>query len=197
MDAWEYAEILKKHVPDLLAIAPDKTFTLLCDLLEKAVEYSTEPERRESKEGLSFIWRPAIEKKEQNYKHDQLRDSLVDAVRDSSDKFMREDAMQLPSVVARLEDRRWTVFKRIALHMLRAFPDKAGDLVAARLTNHDYFEVSGLRHEYALLSRDCFGRLLLDQQQIILGWIDAISVSEEQERKSYQRFIGKEPPRPK
>ena len=194
MDAWEYGEILKKHVPDLLEAAPDKTFTLLCDLLEKAVEYSTKPERRDAKEDLSFIWHPAIEEHEQNMKYDQPQDSLVDAVRDTGEKLVSEDTVQLPVMVDGLEGRGWTVFKRIALHLLRVFPDKAGNLVAARLTNHDYYETSELRHEYTLLSRDCFGRLQAEQKQVILGWIDAIAVDAEEEREAHRRFMGSEPP---
>ena len=194
MDAWEYGEILKKHVPDLLAVTPDKTFSLLCDLLGKAVEYSTDPKCHADKFDYSFIWRPAIEENEQNTKFDQPRDSLVEAVRDVGEKLVREEAVQLPVIVQDVERRGWSIFKRIALHLLRVFPDKAPDLLAARLTNQNYYEAGELRHEYALLTRESFGRLQPDQQQIILRWIDGIKVTEDKEREAYRRFMGKEPP---
>jgi len=195
MDGWHYNEILKKYTPDLLAIAPEKTFTLLCDLLEKAVEYSTETKYHADRFDLSFIWRPAIESHEQNWKHGEPRDSLVDAVKDTGEKLIRDDVVQLPCIVEVFEQRRrWIVFKRLVLHLLRVFPSKAPSLVAERLTNHDYYEASELRHEYALLSRDCFRLLQTNQQRIILEWIAAITVDEEQERESYRRFMGQEPP---
>jgi hypothetical protein len=75
-------------------------------------------------------------------------------------------------LVRGLEERVW-VFQRVALHLLRLFPDDAFDLIAQRLTDRNCFENPHLRYEYVHLSEEHFGRLPSDAQALILGWIDA------------------------
>jgi len=94
--------------------------------------------------------------------------------------------------VSVLEGRRWKVFRRIALHVLRVFPDQAEALTAARLTDRSLFEDDGLRHEYVLLLRDRFARLTPEDQAEILGWIeDGPEVDEEKQWRESQ--TGRQP----
>src|SRR6266511_5661831 len=79
----------------------------------------------------------------------------------------------VPTLVQKLEGRPWRIFHRIALHLLRIFPEAAPDLVAACLTGRTRFDELGLRHEYALLARDRFAHLSADDQSKILDWIEA------------------------
>jgi len=192
-DAWEYGEILKKDAPNLLATAPRPTFDLLCELLDKFCACSAEPTQQDAGTDVSFIWRPAIEEHEQNTRTEYLLDILVDAVRDAAEKMARDRTADLNALVEGLEAHRWSVFKRIALHLLRLFPDDARPRVAERLTSREYFDAYELRHEYALLSRDCFRYLRAEQQQTILGWIDGLKVNLDDIREGFRRYMGKEP----
>lgn len=76
-------------------------------------------------------------------------------------------------MVETLERRPWRIFHRIALHLLHVFLEAAPSLVADHLTDRAGFDEPGLRHEYALLSRDQFTHLSPDNQATILRWIDA------------------------
>jgi len=168
---WHYKEILEKNIPDLVAAAGKDAFLLLCDLLDSAVHLSLREKEHEGPEDHSYIWRPAIEESDQNYDHD-IRGLLVSAVRDAVEQTVKINTGNLPEVVKELECRRWHIFHRIALHLLRIFPTTSPELVAQRLTDRIRFDKIELQHEYALLVEDCFGRLSSEEQDKVLGWIE-------------------------
>jgi hypothetical protein len=173
-EAWHYERILEKNLPDLVSAAKIRALTLLCDLLQTAVQLSRErgDEERgeEGGEDYSYIWRPAIEDERHRGFH-EIRDLLVSAVRDTAIQIVRGDQTLLASVLDELERRPWKVFRRIGLHVLRCFPGSEPDLVRSRLMNLTLFEDRGTQREYALLLRDQFSLLSVDDQREIFGWI--------------------------
>lgn len=169
-DPWEYEDILKKHVPILVETTGERAMDLLCDILESAISLSRHDEKGGELKDYSYVWRPAIEDHAQNYPH-RFKDFLVTAVRDAAEYLVQQDPTKVSHLVTRLEARRWSIFQRIALHLLRCFPDAAESLIAERLTDHARFNNPDLRHEYVLLARDCFSRLSQKDQETILGWI--------------------------
>lgn len=171
-DAWEYREILGECLHDLVEATGCAAFELFCDLLESGIRlYPRFHERRKPPEDYSHVWRPAIEEHAQNHPYGVMN-ALVAAVRDAGEKIIGRDQGQLRALVALLESRPWKVFWRVALHLLRRFPRVEPGLVAERLTNRGVFDDPTLRHEYALLSADCFSQLTEDQQSTILSWVD-------------------------
>ncbi|MBX6361670.1 MAG: hypothetical protein IRZ03_16520 [Acidobacterium ailaaui] len=171
-DTRHYEEILNKHYPELVRAAGLPALKLLCDLLDKAIRLSRRRDDDQGPEDYSVIWLPAIEDHPQNLGH-TIKDALVTAVRDAAELVVRSGRVTVGKVVSALERKRWKVFQRLALHVLRVFPDQAEPLAAARLTDRSLFEDVGLRHEYVLLLRDRFARLPREDQAKILGWIEA------------------------
>lgn len=169
-DTWHYEQILKKHYQDLVRNAGLPALTLLCELLDKAIRLSLRCNDQGSYDG-SEIWRRAIEDHPQNLDH-AVKDALVSAVRDAAELIVRSRKAPLEQVVGAVEQRRWKVFHRIALHVLRKFPDQAKGLAAERLTNRKLFEDVTMRHEYILLLRKTFPHLSGADQSKILGWIE-------------------------
>ena len=169
-DTWNYEEILEKHYPELVRAAGLPAAKLLCELLEKAIGHSET--RGQEPEDYSYIWRPAIEEHEKNLGR-TIKDALVTAVRDAAELVVRSRHGTIEEVVDAFEQRRWKVFRRIALHVLRVFADQALPLIAARLTDRNLFDDVGAPHEYFLLMRSCFSRLAKEDQATILGWIEA------------------------
>jgi len=170
-DTWHYEQILKKHYPDLVREAGLPALKLLCDLLEQTIRLSRTREDDQGREDYSYIWRTAVEDHPQNIGH-TIKDALVSAVRDAAELVVRSGRGTIEGTVNTLESKPWKVFRRIALHVLRVFPDQAKALAAARLTDRSLFEDVGLQHEYVLLLRDHFPRLTLEGQAKILGWIE-------------------------
>jgi hypothetical protein len=170
-DAWHYEHILEKNLPDLVAAAKVHALALLCDLLQTAVQLSRERGDEEGGEDYSYIWRRAIEGKRRRGFH-EIRDLLVSAARDAALQIVRADQDLLDSVLDELDRRPWQIFRRIALHVLRFFPDTEPDLVRSRLMNRTLFQDRGIQREYALLLRDRFGFISVDDQREILSWIE-------------------------
>jgi hypothetical protein len=119
----------------------------------------------------SWIWRPAVEDHEQN-EDETIKDVLVSAVRDAAETLARRSPASLPELVTSLETRRWLIFRRMALHVLRRFADSAMTLAEERLADRTQFDEVGLRHEYALLAATCFGQISISARARILSWID-------------------------
>lgn len=175
-DLYEYEQILKTNVPDLVATSGDRGLTLLCDLLDEAICLShrrTEKEEPEESEDFSYIWRRAIEDHPQNQPHGP-RELLVSAVRDAAEQLARGDPSMVSALVHILENRPrpWRVLQRIALHLLRIFPQAASELISQHLTDRTLFDTLGLRYEYTRLLKDQFGRLSPEDQTRILSWIE-------------------------
>ena len=171
LDPWHYEELLKKHGPRLIRAGGMETLKLLCDLLDKALCFSQR--RKEDKpDDYSRVWRPAVEEHSHNIKGD-LKDALVDSIRNAAELLVREELAPLPEGIEQLESRVWPIFHRIALHLLGRFPEKAPGLVVNHLMDRSHFSSpNNLMHEYALLLREHFKTLTPDQQRAILNWID-------------------------
>lgn len=194
IETWDYEQILKNDFPDVVKAAGVGALALLCDLIQAAIQFSRRGGDDEVVDDYSYIWRRAIEDHAQNRLH-TLKDVLVSGVRDAAELLAQTDAANLPELVRILDhnDRPWPVFRRIALHLLRRFPDAFPELVTAHLTDRKLFDNHRVTHEYALLLREYFGFLTHEQQQVVLGWIEEgpdIQKFEEAE----QRLKGKQPP---
>jgi hypothetical protein len=170
-DNWYYGEILKKNVPDLVDAAGEEAFELLCDLLHTAVRFRRATGEVIEPEDYSYIWRRAIEDHGQNQSFGMLG-LIISAVRDAAERIAKSDRTKVQNLVSRLENRRWHVFQRLALHLLRLFPDPAFPMIVNRLTNRELFDSTTLRHEYVLLLRSQFAKLRPEEQAKILDWIE-------------------------
>jgi hypothetical protein len=170
-DEWHYEKILKETVPALALAGGNQALSVLCDLLASALDRAESRRQPGNWDDYSFIWRPAIEDHPQNSGH-SAKDALVTGVRDAAEQLVRRDVMVLTDVVAELEARRWTVFRRIALHLAANFPDSSGSLAEARLTDRRLFDDVAMRHEYFNLARASFAALPEASQAIVLSYIE-------------------------
>lgn len=169
-DEWQYEKILKEYYPQLVEAGGMDALQVLCELLEKAID--VKQGRESAPDDNSYIWRPAIEDHEQNW-NSRLWDVLVVAIRDSAERIIQSGQATIEEAVNFLEQRRWKVFQRIALHLLRVFCEQAETLAMERLMNRALLEDFQVHHEYALLLREYFPSLSQEAQATILGWIEA------------------------
>ncbi|MDQ4149960.1 MAG: thioredoxin domain-containing protein [Actinomycetota bacterium] len=166
-----YEQILKEHIPALVEESNLGSVDLLSDLLDTSIRLSRPAGGDNPPEDDSHVWRPAIHHHELNIDK-TLRDPLVSAATEAVEQIARADPSRVPELVEALERRNRHVFTRIALHLLRVWPERAPELVGAHLMNHDLFGDPHFHHEYLLLAREHFGELTEEQQSRLLGWID-------------------------
>lgn len=171
-DPWRYEEILTNQAPGLTQVLGQRMIDAISDALERAIVLSLRDPRSEKPRDYSYIWRPAVEENDQNLKY-STKDHLVAGLRDGAERILDDDPEQLSSLVESLEKREWNVFVRIALHLVRRYHSVDPLLATARIANRGLFENYGVRHEYYLLSKECFGLLTSNEQAAVLSWIQA------------------------
>jgi hypothetical protein len=168
LTGWDYGRILKISLPTLVTAGGARTVEMFSDLLETAINLYQERAEPEDTDDYSDTWRRDLDHRS----HDGVKDYLVSALHKSVEQLANANPSHVPALVSILEVRRWLIFKRMALHLLRFAPDQAGSLISERLTNRANFDERGLWHEYTLLLRDQFNNLREEQSRQILGWID-------------------------
>jgi hypothetical protein len=170
-DAYGYGVVLREHLPVLVEAVGAAALHLLCKSLEEAVRFSAERSGlRPGRDGSPF-WRPAIDGTVPRPESD-LRDALVDAVRDAAAVVARSRPDDVAAVVAELESHEWLIFRRLALNLLSQCAAGTGGLTAERLTDPTVARDIGLGREYLLLARS--GASNLDPRHIakVLSLID-------------------------
>lgn len=168
---YAYEQILAEQVPALARKAPLPTLELLADLLSTAIELSHRPGEHHRPSDHSHLWRPAIHEHEQNGDK-TLRNALAAALAEVAEEIARNEPSLVTELVMRLEAREWHIFRRIALHLLRVWPEVAPDAISRRLLDRHLFGDPHFHHEYTLLARDHFEELPPEDQARILEWID-------------------------
>jgi hypothetical protein len=114
-------------------------------------------------DGLSFMWRPAIEEHEQNWRHGDLRDLLVTAIRDTLARYVEHiqinggpDASTFLENSLRSDPPR-PIFTRLKLHLYR---ERASDFMPEiEAAAAGYFDTTDAWHEYFLLLANVFPEL--------------------------------------
>jgi len=195
VDLNDYTHLLELHIPDLVSVAPMDTFQLLCEYLEIAVRIHLDhdSELPENTDDLSWIWRPAVEDHEQNWLHThEIHGLLVSSVRDVAQQIIAQDDSQLDVVIQMLEQHQWNIFKRIALYLLRTFPDagSAQRLIEERLSDSAQFDNADSRHEYALLLKEQFPRLGQESRAKILSFVEQ-PVDAEHYNRGFEKAYGR------
>ncbi len=167
MPAWDYKQVLRISLSTLVKAGGNRALEMFCNLLETATNYSQRA-LPEDTDDYSDISRASIEHGDD----DDVKDLLITAVRQSSEQLATADPAQVPALVNILESRRWLIFKRMALYLLRFAPSHAENTITEHLLNRENFDKRGLWDEYIKLARDQFNNLAEDNQSKILSWID-------------------------
>jgi hypothetical protein len=168
LEQWTYGHIAAETFPLLADKVGLAAVVLLADLLQGALDLDPHATRPID---LSDIWRPAVEDHEQNVEVD-FRDSLISVTRDTALGWVGDDCERLRDVVSELTRREWTVFRRLALHILQQGIDVAlPEAVAAALDPGNFFDEHAL-HEYMELTRRIFALLTEAQRAVWFELLD-------------------------
>ncbi len=151
IDSYWYAEALK-HVTSALSADPRLLGTVFAWLREEQhLSDSWDPERDWD---ASTIWRPSISDHEQDYRHHDIADALVDALRDLAISQM-ESGVDLERVMGTLERDRMPIAMRIAVFALSAQVGQRRDVLqvaAARMLDRELLHRPWFFREYAQLA---------------------------------------------
>ncbi|MFN6197497.1 MAG: hypothetical protein ACK4YS_02725 [Aphanizomenon sp.] len=181
MDNWHYQEILQKYVPELVKLLGDEAWIRLVFLLNDAVKFSrSNAEIEEDQNNLpiwedsSIYWRYAIEDHPRNFTHSDIREILLESVRDTAKQILEADPTKIRYIVQKLQERRWRIFHRIALYLIREYKNLDPNLLIETLVDYNRFTNTNHHedYEYVNLLKENFDKLPLEKQEQILNWID-------------------------
>lgn len=167
-----YRRIADKAVPALVNALALEAVEIFARLLDEAIRLSQKPDDEENGEGEDFIYigHSAIEMRDG---HDDILGTLLYAVRDASEQFMRANPGRLSSVLKAFKSKRWTSFERLKLHLCRMFLGDGGlDIAEQAFQEPEILNRESLQHEAVLLLKESFSRWNAQAQQRLLEWID-------------------------
>ncbi|MGD0038594.1 MAG: hypothetical protein ABSC53_15010, partial [Bacteroidota bacterium] len=170
LDQYSFKELIEKALPYLTSIKPFEVSAILQDSLSEAIVI----ERMESsKRDLSSLWRPAIEDSNQNWRFDDFKDLLTEALRDTLQTCVLKDSVKTSELLNSFLVKEYSIFRRLALHTIRTnlntFFGTGKDIVLKEDNLHD----TEINHEYLLLLQVIFGKLLEPQKTQIIEYIFA------------------------
>lgn len=199
-DKRHYQENLKKCVLALLQVSDkDKldVLTMLLSFLSNAVLYSQNHEKSVQQQKKLLIWEDAsgywLDAIEDNYKYssrNEIAQILVILVRATAEKILKDDKSKIRDIVSTIEDKHWRIFHRIALYLIRKFPEADESLLVEKLVDRERFTDTSFYedYEYVYLLKDNFHRLSSEKQEEILNCIRNPEIDwdflEDQEKKA-------------
>lgn len=195
-----YSSVVGCCGPALVNADPDGALEFFAELLDTAMRISAgiaPDDERPPVRDSSYISIPCLEPGDTSVvTTNSVITSLAFAVRDAASAAANAggpDAVR--GVVARLEEGRWDLFRRLALHLMRCYPDGLSDLIAAHLRDRQLFDEPRPRRELVLLAQEQFSRIPPDDQRHLLEWILAGPTAEDAEEFVEQsRALNSRPP---
>jgi hypothetical protein len=166
LEDYGYEQAIEKHVPEMLALAPEETFTLLLDLLQEALSVASDDTHPET----SHSWRRSIEQANRGRRY-VLADALIDGVRDAAISRCEDEPSRVPEIVARLEAVPHPIGVRLAWFVLTKARKAQISLAQERLLNREALDQWRAHPEYGPLLAASFQHLEKSAQETILGWI--------------------------
>ncbi|WP_409882141.1 hypothetical protein [Nostoc sp. DedQUE07] len=188
-----YDRILTEYVSVLAENQPHEVLTMLCELLNSYLNFSGLIQTNQIYEDHSYLWCPNIDSIERHYHG--IKSILTDSILDVVKRISEADKNQVNNLLQKLQGYRWRIFDRIALHLIRQFPEQASEKIIERLTQRDRFQLLekyfSYSHEHARLLKEQFNNLPSEAQNQIFQWlaegpVDASEI-EEDKRDSYIR----------
>jgi hypothetical protein len=170
-DEWNYREILRKQYTNVVRSAGLPALVLLCDLLCEALRHETEEPG--VPDDHSWVWRPAIEDDEQNFGRTDLRDSLIEAIRDSAMVLVKNQSTTLEDVLDLLRKFPGVIFQRLEIYLATVFAEQYPQIARKFVLSRDKFERFQLHHEYQHLLKTQFPLLPENDRNTILKWVES------------------------
>jgi hypothetical protein len=169
LNSWGLERALEALKPTIITLGLS-AIRILGDLLEEVAVHER-PYSRDRWDDGSWIWRREID--ERNLHGQDLQNHLVSVLRDAAIGLAGAQPVLLADILACLEQRKWTIFRRLALYVAAHLHAHAPDLAAARLLDRATFAAHQFEREYCDLARVAYSRLSPAEQATILEWIEA------------------------
>ena len=169
---YELRDVLLIQVPKVVERQPVRALAVLEKQLEKALDLEVQANHIDNARESSIFWRSAIEDSEQNWQHGDLKNLLTTAVRDILAVLSRGDLPESREVIERYLAHKYSIFRRLAIHMVWTFPDQYSNQLSSLFQAKKNLWDLAIHHEFSLLMKAWFSRLPREIQTQFLKWIE-------------------------
>jgi hypothetical protein len=170
-DVHGYKKGLEKIVPVLAQDRAGEFLPMLCGWLNSRVETKQHVDA-DSGDDHSYLWRPAIEEHSENSDYD-FASVLTGFAREGFETAIRDGGLSLEEAFGIVDRYHFLVFKRLRMHLLAEFAEQNISLTQDVILNHEYFNDTYYKHEYAVLVGRRLNLLRPEQREEWFSWIDA------------------------
>lgn len=167
--SWYFSQLLEKDLPTLVKADPLGVANVLETQLRKCIHL--EARQLPGGDG-SYLWRRAIEDHPQHWGGDDLKNMLTVGLRDSLESAVVHRPEAARSILESYLANQLSIFRRLALHLLRLGGQQYRELSASVLQDSRFRDDDTLHHEYYRLLQDRFGSLTQQAQLHYLDWIE-------------------------
>ena len=168
---WEYDRILNNVATVVHKKRPCSVIEVLCNILLKSIKV-VRPNALSVQDDRSYVWRPAIENHPQNREGRDVRDLLVNAIRNSLESLGEINEKTFLDCYALLQKFNYSIFRRIEIHLMRKFPKLLRSQINSVISKKETFDEISLWHEYYNLLHEQYSNLPQELKDKILKWIE-------------------------
>jgi len=186
---YDYREIMKDHLPSVLEVNGLALFENLCSILQQAAKLSRRSSASKEWDDNSAAWQPDLSILDED---EDVRSLLAVRTRGVAESLLTDGRVEIAPLIEGLEERRWLIFRRMALSFLASTISSPRQMVASRLTDERLFRDRDLREEYDELLCLGFARLTPDEQQKILDWVEAGPENIAERIRNYETSTGQQ-----
>ncbi|MBC8493118.1 MAG: ATP-binding protein, partial [Chloroflexi bacterium] len=164
-----FEDLLKTRVPRLAERQPFTVLEVLEAQLVKAIEYAEQAGLWKRGADGSILWRSAIEDHPQNSSIRNIKELLAEAIRDLLQEVAADDDAR--QIIERYLDHQYSIFRRLAIHVVRLHPKHYGDLLISLFSERANLDDPNIHHEFYLLMESAFDKAPSEVQRQLLEWI--------------------------
>ncbi len=163
-DIFDQLIIIDKNTKEL------RVLRLLCKILSFNLYLNSNNDSDKVKD-YSEIWRTSIKSESDIYETKDTKNLLVNKIRDYFSEIDSTNHQLIKEGFKILEKYELTIFKRIRLFIINAFPNIFSEELLKYLCNENFFFDDKLWSEYYTLLKNHFPKLSENQKQLIFEWI--------------------------
>jgi hypothetical protein len=168
-ELWEYAEGLRICLPDLVEGEALETIGLLSKLLVNSLFENNLVQTRGSV--FDFSSHRIQDFDDQNDYNYSVVNLLAVKLAQTARYAIKSLDLNTVEVIGKIEAKRWSIFRSIALYVLANISPFGKSLAKVRILDRGLFGDSLVRGQYTLLLRNRFGELTGEEQNTVIEWI--------------------------
>lgn len=174
IEGYIYEEIVKKLLPKLIQIDPLVSIKIFSNKLEVAIKLDLKKHNQsfEGDDDNSLHWRRLIDEHDFYTYSKNIRNALVNAIRDLILFIGGERKTNFIKAIKILREYNFLIFRRLELFAIRAFPELSKSYINDAISNRTYFNELDVILEFNQLLEERYPYADPEVQQIYFKWVE-------------------------